>query len=75
MPFYECVRHEDRNGNKEGNRKKAPLLKKISTERISIEFIKLLQGVQAGQALEFMKQSAVMEYLPYPLKEKRLMAT
>ncbi|MDM5316134.1 CCA tRNA nucleotidyltransferase [Fictibacillus sp. b24] len=52
--------------------KKAPLLKKISTERISIEFIKLLQGVQAGQALEFMKQSAVMEYLPYPLKEKKI---
>lgn len=49
---------------------KAPLLKKISTERISIEFIKLLQGVQAGHALEFMKQSTVVEYLPYPLKEQ-----
>lgn len=49
--------------------KKASFLKRISTERITEEFKKLLEGKQAGKALEFMRQSAVLTYLPYVLEE------
>lgn len=52
-------------------KEKAHLLKRISTERISIEFIKLLQGEQAGHVLEFMKKSSVLNYLPTELQEKQ----
>ncbi|MQR95805.1 CCA tRNA nucleotidyltransferase [Fictibacillus phosphorivorans] len=50
---------------------KAHLLKRISTERIAIEFIKLLQGEQAGKVLQFMKKTSVLEYLPTTLQEKQ----
>ncbi|MBY6035718.1 CCA tRNA nucleotidyltransferase [Fictibacillus nanhaiensis] len=49
----------------------APLLKKISTERITAEFRKLLEGEQAGKALEFMQSSHVAHYLPHPIKEQK----
>ncbi|ANC77658.1 hypothetical protein ABE65_012975 [Fictibacillus phosphorivorans] len=49
---------------------KAHLLKRISTERIAIEFIKLLQGEQPGKVLQFMKKTSVLEYLPTTLQEK-----
>ncbi|WP_416728823.1 CCA tRNA nucleotidyltransferase [Fictibacillus sp. JL2B1089] len=52
-------------------KEKAHLLKRISTERISIEFIKLLQGEQAGDVLEFMKKTSVLNHLPTELKEKQ----
>lgn len=48
----------------------AALLKKISTERITAEFIKLLAGEQAGDALARMKSCGIFPYLPYPLEEK-----
>ncbi|WP_137789069.1 CCA tRNA nucleotidyltransferase [Bacillus sp. E(2018)] len=50
---------------------KAHLLKRISTERISIEFIKLLQGEQAGKVLKFMEKTSVLNYLPIALQEKQ----
>lgn len=52
-------------------KEKAHLLKRISTERIAIEFIKLLQGEQAGDVLEFMKKTSVLNHLPTELKEKQ----
>jgi tRNA nucleotidyltransferase (CCA-adding enzyme) len=52
-------------------KEKAHLLKRISTERISIEFIKLLQGEQAGNVLEFMKKTSVLNHLPTELQEKQ----
>ncbi|MBN3555891.1 CCA tRNA nucleotidyltransferase [Fictibacillus nanhaiensis] len=50
---------------------KAHLLKRISTERIAIEFIKLLQGEQAGNVLEYMKKTSVLNHLPTELQEKQ----
>jgi tRNA nucleotidyltransferase (CCA-adding enzyme) len=50
-------------------KKNAPLLKRISTERISVEFKKMLEGEQAGKALELMKHFGVFPFLPFPLKE------
>jgi tRNA nucleotidyltransferase (CCA-adding enzyme) len=50
--------------------KNVSLLKKISTERITIEFIKLLDGEHAGAALEFMSKSGIFSFLPYPLHVK-----
>lgn len=49
----------------------AYLLRRISTERIAIEFIKLLQGVQAGIALKFMKESSVLDHMPTMMQEKQ----
>ncbi|MBH0160333.1 CCA tRNA nucleotidyltransferase [Fictibacillus sp. 26RED30] len=49
----------------------AYLLRRISTERIAIEFIKLLQGVQAGIALKFMKESFVLDHMPTMMQEKQ----
>ncbi|MBH0166624.1 CCA tRNA nucleotidyltransferase [Fictibacillus sp. 7GRE50] len=49
----------------------AYLLRRISTERIAIEFIKLLQGVQAGIALKFMKESSVLDHMPTKMQEKQ----
>ncbi|MGD6962194.1 CCA tRNA nucleotidyltransferase [Fictibacillus phosphorivorans] len=49
----------------------AYLLRRISTERIAIEFIKLLQGVQAGIALKFMKESSVIDHMPTKMQEKQ----
>ncbi|MED1863687.1 CCA tRNA nucleotidyltransferase [Fictibacillus nanhaiensis] len=50
---------------------KAYLLERISTERIAIEFIKLLQGVQAGIVLNVMKKSSVLDHLPTVMQEKQ----
>jgi tRNA nucleotidyltransferase (CCA-adding enzyme) len=50
-------------------KKNASLLKRISTERITTEFKKLLEGEQAGKALELMKVCGVFPYLPYPIEE------
>jgi tRNA nucleotidyltransferase (CCA-adding enzyme) len=50
---------------------KAPLLKLISTERITEEFKKLLAGEWAGRALKFMQQAGLNEHLPSPLYETK----
>jgi tRNA nucleotidyltransferase (CCA-adding enzyme) len=50
-------------------KKNAPLLKRISTERITVEFKKLLEGEQAGKALQLMQDCGVFPYMPYPLEE------
>ncbi|MCM3718907.1 CCA tRNA nucleotidyltransferase [Fictibacillus phosphorivorans] len=50
-------------------KKNAPLLKRISTERITVEFKKLLEGERAGKALQLMKVCCVFLYLPYPIEE------
>jgi tRNA nucleotidyltransferase (CCA-adding enzyme) len=50
--------------------KNAPLLKRISIERITDEFGKLLNGEWAGTALTMMKESDIFKYLPHLIKEK-----
>jgi tRNA nucleotidyltransferase (CCA-adding enzyme) len=50
-------------------KKNAPLLKRISTERITVEFKKLLEGEQTGKALQLMRNCGVFPYMPYPLEE------
>ncbi len=52
-------------------KEKACLLSRISTERIAIEFIKLLQGEQAGSVLKFMQERSVLNHLPTKLQEKQ----
>ncbi|RZT22587.1 CCA tRNA nucleotidyltransferase [Fictibacillus sp. BK138] len=47
----------------------APLLKRISTERITVEFKKMLEGEMAGKALQLMQDCGVFPYMPYPLEE------
>jgi tRNA nucleotidyltransferase (CCA-adding enzyme) len=49
----------------------ASLLKRISVERITDEFRKLLEGEWAGQALNFMKTAGIFMYLPHPIEEKK----
>ncbi|MDR7072517.1 CCA tRNA nucleotidyltransferase [Fictibacillus barbaricus] len=49
----------------------ASLIKRISVERITDEFRKLLEGEWAGPALNFMKTAGIVKYLPYPIEEKR----
>lgn len=51
--------------------KNAHLLKRISTERVTEEFRKLLAGEMAGKALAFMKKTKIFDYLPYPLTEEK----
>lgn len=50
-------------------KKNAPLLKRISTERITMEFKQLLEGEQAGKALKLMQDCGVFPYMPCPLEE------
>lgn len=55
---------------KKAVQKNASLLKRISVERITDEFRKLLEGEWAGPALSFMKYAGIFLYLPYPVEEK-----